>query len=182
MNNFKYKKVKNFLSRDELNLLTTYCKLRHKTNFNTFQFNHFGSKNCDTSFYGDCMMESTMLNKLQLMEQETGLELLPTYSFWRCYTKFADLAPHSDRPSCEYSVTVMIDSDKTDWPIVIDDKSFTLERGDALIYKGCDFIHKRDEFHGDYHMQAFLHYVDKQGPNKEWHLDKRLMLGMPPNK
>ena len=130
MNNFKYKKVKNFLSRDELNLLTTYCKLRHKTNFNTF----------------------------------------------------ADLAPHSDRPSCEYSVTVMIDSDKTDWPIVIDDKSFTLERGDALIYKGCDFIHKRDEFHGDYHMQAFLHYVDKQGPNKEWHLDKRLMLGMPPNK
>jgi len=72
----------------------------------------------------------------------------------------------------------MIDSDKTDWPIIIDGKSFLLKRGDALIYKGCEFTHSRDEFMGDYHMQAFLHYVNKKGPNKEWFIDKRQMFGL----
>tara|TARA_R100000951_G_C2648458_1_gene183461 strand:- start:281 stop:823 length:543 start_codon:yes stop_codon:yes gene_type:complete len=177
MKNFKYKKVKNFLSLDELNLLTTYCKMRHRTNFKNFEETG-PNANCDSSFYADCLMESTMINKLRFMEKETGLELLPTYSYWRCYTKFSDLPAHKDRPSCEYSVTVMIDSDKTDWPIIIDGKSFLLKKGDALIYKGCEFTHKRDKFMGDYHMQAFLHYVDKKGPNKEWFIDKRQMFGL----
>ena len=177
MTNFKYKKIENFLSVDELNLLTSYCKIKHSTNFTNFEENGPNS-NCDSSFYGDPVMESLMLNKLNLIEKETNLKLLPTYSYWRCYTKFADLPAHKDRPSCEYSVTVMIDSDKTEWPIIVNDNFFLLKRGEALIYKGCEFIHKRDEFKGDYHMQAFLHYVDKIGPNKEWHMDKRKMFGM----
>ena len=30
---------------------------------------------------------------------------------------------------------------------------------------------------GDWHAQTFLHYVDKNGLNKELYLDKRLTLG-----
>ena len=42
------------------------------------------------------------------MEKETNKKLLPTYAFWRTYTKFAVLEKHTDRPSCEISVTVNI--------------------------------------------------------------------------
>jgi hypothetical protein len=31
-------------------------------------------------------MESLMVNKLELMQKETGLELLCTYALWRMYT------------------------------------------------------------------------------------------------
>jgi len=175
MNKFKYTTIKNFLSEDELNLLATYCKMRHRTNFE-----HFSPQvpNQDSGFYADYLMESILINKQGFLEKEIGLKLLPTYSYWRCYTKFSNLPPHTDRPSCEYSVTVMIDSDKTDWPIVIEDKSFLLDKGDALIYKGCEYIHERDEFKGDYHIQAFLHYVNRNGENKEWFKEKRKTFGL----
>jgi hypothetical protein len=72
-------------------------------------------------------MESLMVNKLELMQKETGLELFPTYAFWRMYTLHADLKKHKDRPSCEISVTVMIGSDGTPWPIYMDGTEINLE-------------------------------------------------------
>tara|TARA_Y100000356_G_scaffold118678_1_gene109823 strand:+ start:1042 stop:1389 length:348 start_codon:yes stop_codon:yes gene_type:complete len=111
------------------------------------------------------------------MEKETGLELLPTYAFWRMYTKNAVLEKHTDRPSCEISVTVHIDSDKTPWPIYIDGNPVETKPGDAVIYLGCELEHWRDSFKGDWHAQTFLHYVDKNGPNKDYYMDKRHYWG-----
>jgi hypothetical protein len=38
--------------------------------------------------------------------------------------------------------------------------------GDAVIYLGCEDNHIwRENFEGDFHLQTFLHYVDKNGPN-----------------
>ena len=91
---------------------------------------------------------------------------------------FATLEKHKDRPSCEISVTIMIDSDKTKWPIYIEGNAVELESGDAVVYLGCDLDHWRNEFLGDYHVQSFLHYVDKNGPNKEWFMDKRPLYGL----
>ena len=110
-------------------------------------------------------------------KKETGLELLPTYAFWRMYTLNADLKKHKDRPSCEISVTIMIGSDGTIWPIYMDGAELNLGPGDAAIYLGCEIEHWREEFKGDWQAQTFLHYVDKNGPNKEWVKDKRLMYG-----
>ena len=173
---FKYKKVNNFLSSDEINLLKDYCKIKHRLNFNSFDTKQ--NNNHDTYFYGDHLMESLLLNKKKLMEKETGLELLPTYSFWRLYTKFCDLAKHKDRPSCEISVTVMIDSDKTPWPIIVNGNSIELQPGEAVIYMGCELEHWREEFKGNICAQVFLHYVDKNGPFKEWNMDKRPLYGV----
>jgi hypothetical protein len=173
--NFKYKLVKNFLTQEEYKLLIDYCRIKHRLNFESFDFAM--NDNGDTFFYGDPIMESLMVNKLKLMEKETKLELFPTYAFWRMYTINADLKKHTDRPSCEISVTVMIGSDGTKWPIFMDGSEIELQSGDAVIYLGCELEHWREEFKGDWHAQCFLHYVNKNGPNAEWFKDKRIMYG-----
>jgi hypothetical protein len=171
---FKFKKIDNFLSKEELKLLQKYCFFKHRTNQNSFDFKN---KNGDTCFYSDNLMESLLVNKQKIMEKETNLNLLPTYSFWRMYTKFADLEKHKDRPSCEISVTIQISSDGTEWPIYVDGKKNILENGQALIYLGQDLEHWRDEFKGDYHAQCFLHYVNADGKNVDFKFDKRIDIG-----
>ena len=119
-----------------------------------------------------------MINKQKIMEQETGKKLLPTYSFWRTYTKFAVLNKHTDRPACEISTTVYIGGD-TGWPIYMDGTPIHLEKGDAAVYLGCEVSHWRDEFPGDHQFQTFLHYVDADGKNKNHHMDQRIHWGVP---
>lgn len=167
----KYKKIENFLSQDEINLLDKYTQFKHRVNEECFDI--IQNKNGDTFFYEDPLMEALMVNKIPLMQKETGLELLPTYAFWRMYTKFADLEKHKDRESCEVSVTVMIGSDGTSWPIYMDGNKVDLKPGDAVVYLGCELEHWREEFTGDWHAQTFLHYVDKNGPNKDWAFDRK---------
>ena len=174
---FKYKLIKNFLTKEEIKLLNDYCRIKHRVNVDSFDTRQ--NNNGDSFFYGDPLMESLMVNKLQLMEKETGLELLPTYAFWRMYTMFADLKKHRDRESCEISVTVMIGSDGTSWPIYMNGAEVNMEPGDAAVYLGCEIEHWREEFAGDWHAQTFLHYVDASGPYKSFFKDKRTLYGTP---
>lgn len=172
-----YKVIKNFLTKEEIDLLTHYTRMKHRLNFTEFDLGQ--STQGDTMFYGDPATDSLMLNKLKIMEKETGLQLYPTYSFWRMYSYLSDLAKHKDRPSCEISVTVKINSCGTKWPIYIEGAEIELENGDGVIYKGCEVEHWREEFQGDWHAQTFLHYVNKNGPHAEWNKDKRPLYGAP---
>jgi len=176
--NFKYKLVKNFLTQEEINLTNKYFRIKHRLNFNSFDDKQLISSTCDSYWYGDYLTESFLLNKLKKMEQETGLELNPTYSFARVYTYLATLDKHKDRPECEISVTVMVGSSGEEWPIYIDGKEFNLKPGDAAIYLGCEVEHWREEFKGDWHTQFFLHYVNKNGPYKDRICDGRHYWGM----
>lgn len=171
---FKFKIIKNFLSSEEINLLSLYCEIRHRNNLDCFADDN---KTGDTAIYADPLMETLMLKKKNLMERETGKKLFPTYSFWRTYTKFATLEKHTDRPSCEISVTVNINNDGTDWPIYIDGTPCHLKKGDAAIYLGCELEHWRDEFKGDHQFQCFLHYVDSEGKNRNYYGDRREYWG-----
>ena len=65
--NFKYKIIKNFLTKEEIKLLTDYCRIKHRLNFDSFDF--IQNDNGDTSFYGDPLMESLMINKLDIMQK-----------------------------------------------------------------------------------------------------------------
>jgi hypothetical protein len=176
LNNKLYTVVKNFISEDEVKLLKNYSKLAHR--FNT---SHFDSElNFDTGVYGDPVYESLMVSKTKKMSEICEKELVETVSYWRMYTYDATLKMHSDRPSCEYSVSVMIDTDNTPWPFIAGESSIDMKPGDGVIYKGCELKHGRpDPFKGDYHIQAFLHYVDKNGKYKDWIYDTRPSLGMP---
>ena len=55
----------------------------------------------------------------------------------------------------------------------MDDNSIIQKPGDAIIYLGCELTHWREIFNGDFAAQTFLHYVDKNGKNKNQHLDNR---------
>ena len=169
-----YKVVKNFITIEEANLIKEYCILRHKINFDDIKLNDFQqNNNGDTSIYADPLTEGLLISKTKLMEQESGLKLFPTYSFWRMYTYNAELKPHKDRESCEISVTVMFGSDGTSWPFFVGDKEIELQTGDAVLYLGTQVKHWREPFTGDWHAQGFLHYVDQDGPHADWERDKR---------
>ena len=169
----KYKIVKNFLDKKEIELFTSYSLLRHKNNFDSFDRFSNKNNNCDSFFYADPLAETLLMQKKKLMEQETVLKLYPTYSFYRVYSFNSDLKKHKDRESCEISVTIMIGSDGTKWPIYMNDKPVELMPGDACIYMGREVDHYRKNFEGDWHSQVFLHYVDQEGPFKDFKYDKR---------
>ena len=70
-------------------------------------------------------------------------------------------------------------SDGTKWPISVGDASIDTEPGDAVIYRGVEYEHWRDEFQGDGQAQVFLHYVDQNGPYKHHKFDTRPDVGYP---
>ncbi len=173
---YKYKLIKNFLTPEEVKLGTHYFKLLHKRNMN--QFDDVQNNNSD-SYFKDSFTDSLLILKKDIIEKETGLELYPTYTFSRVYTYNAELLKHKDRPSCEISITLMWDSDGTKWPIYMDGNPIELEPGDGAIYLGCEVEHYRDNFKGDYHIQSFLHYVDKNDKYKDYKYDKTLIRDNP---
>ena len=48
------------------------------------------------------------------------------------------------------------------------DALFALAPGDGVLYLACESPHWRGEFNGEYHTQAFFHYVDRHGSNADW--------------
>jgi hypothetical protein len=137
------------------------------------------------SKYADPAMEAMLLHVHPLMEKHTGLELHPTYSFYRIYRNGDVLHPHKDRPSCEISTTVCFnysyDDSEYTWPIIMDGNKVDMNPGDIVVYRGVDLEHSREEFippGDDWHVQAFLHYVDANGPYSDFKYDKRQYLGL----
>jgi hypothetical protein len=134
------------------------------------------------SHYGDICMELLLTQLQEKMEFDTGLVLVPTYSYARIYKKGDVLKKHKDRSSCAVSCTLNLGGSES-WPIWITDKDgieneVTLEQGDMLIYKGDILEHWREPFNGDHCVQVFLHYNDKASEHKNPY-DGRLHLGLP---
>lgn len=110
-----------------------------------------------------------LANKCNFVSELIEEPVLPTYSYARLYAKDEILAPHSDRPSCEISVTLNLGGD-CDWPIYIKNpegeaKEVILKPGQAMIYLGCVATHWRKSFDGTECGQVFLHYVKLNGDN-----------------
>lgn len=174
---FRYKKVENFLTKEETKLLLRYTELCHKINDHNHEPSDGLMHTGETAFYGSPIMDSLLLNKCLLMEQHTGISLYPTYSYWRMYTKGSLLPNHRDRPACEVSVTVNLGGDKS-WPFIVDNKPYDMSPGDALIYLGRELFHAREPYDGDWQAQIFLHYVDAEGKHSKEYKDGRKFFGM----
>lgn len=172
---FKYKKIPKILTTNECDLLKRYHVLKLRYNVNTFDAN--GSSTPNMGLYSDFLGESLLLNKKKQIEEITGLELLPTYSYWRMYNFGSDLKKHIDRPSCEVSCTINVSTSGEKWPIFMDGTPIELEPGDGAVYLGMEVRHWREEFEGDYSSNLFLHYVDKNGKYPEYAKDKRIWYG-----
>ena len=155
-----YKVIKNFFNREELNILQKYCynKLDDNKDYT------IDPQSFSPAWYKDPLMNALLDTKLPLVEKESKLKLFPTYTYWRYYVLGATLDKHTDRPACEISVTACIKK-YDNWPIIVKNKSFELEEGDAILYNGCAEEHWRPGvYKGEGMAQVFLHYVDKNGP------------------
>jgi len=207
---FKYKVIKNAISYDLANFIFNYFLLKrdavefmYKNNIHSESsiLGTWKDKQIPNTFscYGDFVMDTLLMKVLPIMKQETGLDLIPTYSYARAYKKGDILKRHKDRPSCEISTTLNLGGDQ--WAIFIDptgsdnvideykniqkpdapkgDK-VVLEVGDMLVYNGCDLEHWREPFEGDVCGQVFLHYNHLNGKYSDKNkFDGRPMLGLP---
>jgi len=129
----------------------------------------------------DPLMENVLRGLTPRIEELTGLELYPTYSFCRLYRGGDRLTKHLDRKSCEVSVSINLGQvGENPWPLWISgptgSHAATLAPGDALLYRGIECEHWRDPFEGKELAQLFLHYVDKSGPYVGWKFDRREAL------
>jgi len=207
---FKYKVIKNAISYDLANFIFNYFLLKrdavefmYKNNIHSESsiLGTWKDKQIPNTFscYGDFVMDTLLMKVLPIMKQETGLDLIPTYSYARAYKKGDILKRHKDRPSCEISTTLNLGGDQ--WAIFIDptgsdnvideykniqkpdapkgDK-VVLDVGDMLVYSGCDLEHWREPFEGDICGQVFLHYNHLNGKYSDKNkFDGRPMLGLP---
>jgi len=162
--------IKKFFSKDELSLLQKYCynKLDENKNY------QIDGQSFSPSWYHDAVMTGLLDIKLPVIEKKSKLKLFPTYTYWRYYVYGATLDKHTDRPACEISVTACIKK-YDDWPIIVEDKKFELNEGDAILYNGVSQKHWRPGIYkGSGMAQVFLHYVDQNGPYKDHAYDRIL--------
>ena len=116
------------------------------------------------AFHDDLAMKNLMCYLSADMEKYLGIDLIPTYSYLRVYKHGDVLYKHTDKNSCEFSVTLTLKREPEEdiWPIYVEtDKinKVSLDSGDGLIYKGSENFHWRDEFSGSKLAQVILHYV-----------------------
>jgi hypothetical protein len=207
---FKYQIIKNAVSFELANFIFNYFLLKrdavdfmykHNITYDNGMFGTWTDQQVPNTYshYSDMVMETLMMKVLPKMQQETGLQLIPTYSYARLYKKGDILKRHKDRPSCEISTTINLGGDP--WPIFIDGTGSNnvvdeyknihkpnapkgtkvlLEVGDMLVYSGCELEHWREPFEGNICGQVFLHYNHVNGPFADKNkFDGRPKLGLP---
>ena len=206
----KYQVIKNAISYELANFVYNYFMLKrdavnfmykNNINYESPLLGTWADKQVPNTYshYADFVMETLLMKVLPKMQQETGLELVPTYSYARIYKKGDILRRHKDRPSCEISTTIHLGGTK--WPIFIDGTGsdnvideyknihkpnapkgteVLLDVGDMLVYSGCELEHWREALDGDNCAQVFLHYNHLNGRFAKSNMfDKRPMLGVP---
>lgn len=180
----RYLYVKGMLNTEVIDIVSQYALFDQLQNFHPEDGD--GQIPGTHSQYADPVMESLLLKLHPSMEEITGLTLYPTYSFYRVYKTGDILHKHVDRPACEISTTVCFNfdykdlNDKYDWPIWMVDTPVTMSPGDGVIYRGCELTHWREQLEvpeGSWHVQAFFHYVDANGPNATSKFDSRPYIG-----
>ena len=184
-----YKVVKQAINYELANFLFNYFLLKREavahmydTNM-TYDSGLLGTWKDDQipntySIYGDPAFDTLLMKVLPIMKRETGLEVVPTYSYARLYKHGDELKRHKDRPSCEISTTINLGGES--WPIFVEGTEVLLDIGDMLIYEGCKLEHWREPFEGENCGQVFLHYNNVNGPNNDINIfDGRDKLGLP---
>ena len=173
----KYVVVRSCVKEPELSLLFRYACKRAQIGTMFLDGTSPGAWSSD----GDVFMDGLLMDLLPLAEKISGKELFPTYSYFRVYSQGDVLDRHTDRPSCEISLSVCLGYDaERPWPLMIEGpngpSSIDLEPGDALLYRGIECAHWRGPLEGEKVAQVFLHYVDQNGPYAEYKYDKRKSL------
>lgn len=114
-------------------------------------------------YYNYPDMVALLSEKVSELNVLLGRKVLPAYSYIRQYGSGSSLFRHTDRPSCEVSLSIHLYGDKP-WAFGIRDKDgeereVILNPGDAILYDAPNAEHWRDEYDGEFYIQTFHHYV-----------------------
>jgi hypothetical protein len=184
----KYVSVESLVPIDLCRIVTKYALLKEEVEFTPEVGPSVQVENAH-SVYGDTLMETMLFFLHPHMEKNTGLKLCPTYTYYRVYRPGMKLDRHRDRESCEISTTVCFGFNYTEkssdyrWGMSVEPGNLINQNpGDAIIYRGCEIDHWRDVFDagpGSYQVQAFFHFIDKNGPfYPDFAYDARSGLGV----
>lgn len=181
-----YEVIREFIDKDFVKFIQEYFFLRIKAGHAQLGDDPSPTSYC---FYGDPLIETILQTSINGLQDVIGYKLLPTYSYTRLYGKGDELKNHRDRSSCEISGTLALgfpDNDEINSIFFsqCQDKlnpiEIKLNPGDLCLYRGCDLWHWREPFKQNWYLQAFLHYVDADGPYTDRIYDSRPYLGMQP--
>jgi len=134
--------------------------------------------------YGDPAFDMAMHMSTEDIGKIVGKKLIPQYTYARIYKNGSQLKIHTDRPECQYSVTLSLGGEyEKPWPIWIKDyagnmNEVPLDEGDMVVYHGTELEHWRERFEGNMQYQLFMHYVDSEGEFKDRVFDGRSNLGL----
>ena len=91
-------------------------------------------------------MDGLLMDLLPRAEELSGLQLFPTYSYFRVYHRGDVLGKHTDRQSCEISLSLCLGyQGEKPWPLMVEgpggSSAVALAPGDALLYRGIECPH-----------------------------------------
>jgi hypothetical protein len=105
-----------------------------------------------------------------LVETLAGAPVKPSYVYLASYEEGAELAAHTDRTQCEYSISLLVDylpnlDGPSRWPLQLHtcgrQVSVFQRVGDGLLYRGRQVRHSRPPLpSGHTSTSLFFHYVD----------------------
>ena len=176
-----FQKVKGFIPSFFSTYLRNYFTLRVQNDPSLGGDPQAPNSHC---VYGDPAFEMVMAMSTEDIGRIVGKNLIPQYTYARIYKNGSDLKIHSDRPECQYSVTLSLGGEyEKPWSIWIKDydgksHEVSLDEGDMVVYHGTELEHWRDKFEGNMQYQLFMHYVDSEGEYKDRVFDCRPNLGL----
>ena len=170
--------IKNVISKEMCDYFThVFLRMHHEEKINNYH--HQDSRVSGAlavippNPYNDTLLEMLW----PVAEKYAGEDLIPTYSYARLYCNGNVLRPHTDRPSCEVSLTIQLGkSHDYVWPIYAEGTKYDLDEGDAMMYLGCEKSHWREQCEGPegyYSGQVFVHYVRANGQFKHYAGDRK---------
>lgn len=137
------------------------------------------------------------------IEAEVGAALLPTYCYFRLYHQGDRCRIHADRRACEHSLSLTLGSSESlPWALCVADAAtdpaspeatrvaddfegqrwtdHPMTAGDAVLYRGIDYRHGRlDPNPNRWSAHLFMHWVERDGANRDCAFDNRSMSGDP---
>jgi hypothetical protein len=148
--------IHNVLEPEYLKEIQAHYKSTYKTLFYDEQLGRYTSNE-------DKIKDNLLEHLTTLARQELSPNAVPSYSMFAHYEgEKANLFKHKDNNACTYTIDLCVYQTEP-WDLYVDDKSYTLQPNDALLYYGNDQEHWREQFPNPATQQVgmmFLHYVE----------------------
>lgn len=88
-----------------------------------------------------------------------GQKLKMSYCYLAMYGPNGKCIKHTDREQCQFTLDYCVSFDEP-WPLFIEGQQFDLKENSAVLYKGTDHLHWReDRTSGQYCHMIFFHFV-----------------------